>query len=72
MKTTKYNKRTVTCDIRAAQCKDETIKYEKKKKKEPPNVTNILSNMMLKLYNVRMESSNMRKKIREPPNVTKE
>ena len=71
MKTTKYNKRTVTCDIRAAQCKDETIKYEEKKK-EPPNVTKILSNMMLKLYNVRMESSNVRKKIREPPNVTKE
>ena len=27
---------------------------------------------MLELYNVRIESSNVRKKIREPPNVTKE
>ena len=31
MRTTKYNKRTVTCDVGAAQCKDGTIKYEKKK-----------------------------------------
>ena len=27
---------------------------------------------MLELYNVRMEPSNVRKKIREPPNMTKE
>ena len=71
MRTTKYNKRTVTCDVGAAQCKDGTIKYEKKKK-EPPNVTKILSNVMLKLHNMRMESSNVRKKIRKPSNVTKE
>ena len=42
----------------------------KKKKKEPPNVTKILSNVMLKLHNmdgiVKYE-----KKIREPSNVTK-
>ena len=71
MRTTKYNKRTITCDVGAAQCKDETIKYEKKEKK-PPIVTKILSNVMLKLHNVRMESSNVRKKIRKPSNVTKE
>ena len=31
-----------------------------------------LSHVMFELHNVRMEPSNVRKKIREPPNVTKE
>ena len=31
-----------------------------------------LSYVMLEPYNVRMEQSNVRKKVREPPNVTKE
>ena len=31
-----------------------------------------LSHVMLKLHNVRMEMSNVKKKVREPPNVTKE
>ena len=44
----------------------------RKKKKESLNVTKVLSNAMLVLPNVTMESSNVRKKIREPPNVTKE
>ena len=30
------------------------------------------SHAMLELHNVRMESSNVRKKVREPPNVRKE
>ena len=64
MRTPKYNKRTVTCDVGAAQWKDGIIKYEKKKK-EPPNVTKILSNVMLKLHTMRMESSNVRKKNKE-------
>ena len=33
----------------------------RKKKKELPNVTKVLSNVMLELHNVRMEPSNMRK-----------
>ena len=33
-----------------------------KKIREPPNVRNKLSNMMLKLHNVRIEPSNVRKK----------
>ena len=45
--------------------------WEKRKKKEPPNVKKELSHVMLKLQNVRMEPSNVRNKIREPPNVTK-
>ena len=28
--TTKYEKRTVTCNIGTSQCKDEIVKYEKK------------------------------------------
>ena len=31
-----------------------------------------LSNVILELYNVRMKSSNVRKKIREPSNIRKE
>ena len=31
-----------------------------------------MSHVMLELHNMRMKSSNVRKKVREPPNVTKE
>ena len=41
-----------------------------RKKKESPNVTKELSNVILEQYNVRMKPSNVRKK-REPQNVTK-
>ena len=34
----------------------------RKKIKEPPNVTKVLSNVMLELHNVRMKLSNVRKK----------
>ena len=43
----------------------------RKKIREPPNVKNKMSNVMLEMHNVRMEPLNVRKKIREPPNVTK-
>ena len=36
------------------------------------NMTKEPSHIMLELHNVRMEPSNMKKKVREPPNVTKE
>ena len=68
--TTKRDKRIVTCDVGTAQCEDEAIKCEKKIN-EPPNVTKVLSNMMLVLPNVTMEPSNVRKKKRELLNVTK-
>ena len=62
-KTTKCEeKKNVTCDIGTAQCKDETVNV-KKKVREPSNVRKELSHMMLKLHNVRIEQSNMRKKI---------
>ena len=48
------DKSTVTSDIGTAQCKDSTIKCEKKKIKEPPNVTKIQSHVNLVLRNVRM------------------
>ena len=35
-------------------------------------MTKELSHVMLKLHNVRMEPSNVRKKVRKPPNLTKE
>ena len=54
-------KRTVTCDVKTAQCEDETVKCEKKVR-EPPNVTKELSYVMLKLHNVGMEPTNVRKK----------
>ena len=44
-----------------------------KKIREPPNVTKEVSHIMLKLHNVKMKPSNVRKKIiREQPNVIKE
>ena len=44
----------------------------RKKIKEPPNVKEELSHMMLELQNVMMKPSNVINKIRELPNVTKE
>ena len=35
-------------------------------------MTKDLSHVMLKLHNMRMEPSNVKKNVREPPNVTKE
>ena len=49
----KYDKSTVTCDVGTTQCEDDTIKYEKKKR-ELPNVTKVLSHVMLVLHIVRM------------------
>ena len=59
--TTECDKRTVTCDIGTAQYENRIVKC-KKKVREPMNVTKELSHMMLKLHNMRMEPSNMRKK----------
>ena len=47
------------------------VRKKKKTKKEPSNVTKEQLRVMLKLYNVRMKSTNVRKKINEPLNVTK-
>ena len=69
MGTIKYDKRIVTCysnatkkivicDIRTAQCKNGTIKCEKKIRK-PSNVTKELLHVMLELHNMKMESLNM-------------
>ena len=64
-------RKTVACDVRTAQCEDETVKYEKKVR-EPPNVRKELSYMILEPHNMRIKSSNMRKKkVREPPNMRK-
>ena len=59
--TTKYEKKTVTCEVGTAQCGDEIVKCEKKVR-EPPNVTKELLCVMLKPHNIRMKSSNVRKK----------
>ena len=42
-----------------------------KKVKEPPNVTKELSYVILEQHNVRIEPSNVRKKVREPLNMKK-
>ena len=47
------------------------VRKKKKTKKEPSNVTKEQLRVMLKLYNVRMKPTNVRKKINEPLNVTK-
>ena len=58
---TKCDKRTITCNVGTAQYDDKIIKCEKRKKK-PQNVTKVMSNVILELYNVRMKSLNVRKK----------
>ena len=58
----KKKKETTICDkstVKCAQCENGTIKYYEKKIKEPPNVTKVLSNVMLELHNVRMKLSNV-------------
>ena len=57
--TTKCGKRTITGDVGTVQYENRTIKCEKIR--EPPNITKVLSNVMLELHNVMMEPSNMRK-----------
>ena len=60
------------CNVGTAQYEDGIIKCEKKKKREPSNVTKELSYVMLEPQNVRIKSSNIRKKrVRELPNVRK-
>ena len=69
-KTTKCEKRIVTWDVETIQREDEIVNCEKKLR-EPSIVTKVLSYVMLKQHNVRMELSNVRKKVREPPNMRK-
>ena len=53
-------KKIVICDVGPIKCEDRTIKCEKKIKiKEPPNVANELSYVMLELHNVTMEPLNV-------------
>ena len=61
--TTQCDKRIFIRDVGTAQCKDGTVKCEKKKVREPSNVRKKLSHVMLELHNVRMEPSNVRKKL---------
>ena len=59
--TTECDKSIVTCDVGTTQFEDSIIKWEKKIS-EPPNVTKVQQHVMLVLHNVRMVSSNVRKK----------
>ena len=59
--TTECYKSTIICDFGTPQCEVGTIEYEKKKR-ELLNVTKVQSHLMLKLQNVRIISSNVRKK----------
>ena len=50
------------CNVGKTKLDDGTVKGEKKKKKEPLNVTKTQPYVILVLSNVTMEQSNMRKK----------
>ena len=50
--TTKCDKKTITC-VGITQCENRIVKYEKKKIKEPSNVTKELPHVMLELHNMR-------------------
>ena len=76
---TKCEKRTVTCNVETTQYEDETVKCEKKSKEttqcDKRTVTCAKNRVdaMLVLFNMTIESSNLRKKkIKEPLYVTKE
>ena len=58
--TTKCEKKIVTCDVGTVQYEDGTVKC-KKKVRESPSVRKKLSHVILKLQNVNMESSSVRK-----------
>ena len=60
--TTKCEKRTITYDVGTAQYENRIVKCEKKKVRKPPNVRKELSHVILELHNVRIKSSNVRKK----------
>ena len=75
--TIQCDKRTITCDKRIVTCdknrayailvlfnmtmEPSNLRKKKKKIKEPLYVTKELSNVILKLHNVIMDSSNVRK-----------
>ena len=52
-------RKVVTCNIGTAQCKDDTIKYEKNKGTTKYEKSTV--HVMLVLYNVRKVPSNVRK-----------
>ena len=60
-RTTKCEKKTVTCDVGTTHYEDRTVKCEKKVS-ELPNVRKELSYMMLELHNVRIKPLSVRKK----------
>ena len=53
--------KNVKCDVRTVQLRMKPTNVKEIKKKKPPNVTNVLSNVTLQLHNVRIKSSNVRK-----------
>ena len=52
----------VQSHVGTTQYDDGIVKFEKKKKRKPPNVTIVLSNVKLELHNVMIEPLNVRKK----------
>ena len=68
--TTKYDKRTVICDVGTAQSEDETVKCEKKNKEtieyDKRTITYDIGTAQYEDETIKCE-----KKVRKPPNVTK-
>ena len=60
-RTTECDKSTIICDVGTVQCESSTIKCVKKIR-ELSNVAKVQSHVMLVLRNVRIISSNVRKK----------
>ena len=67
-----WQKKIVRCDVGTAQCKDGTVKCEKKKKREPSNVTKKTVTCDVGTAQCEDVIVICEKKVREPPNVTKE
>ena len=60
-RTTKCEKQNVKCDVRNAQCENGTVKCEKENK-GTTKCDKKMTHVMLELYNVRIEPSNVKKK----------
>ena len=65
-------KKTVTCDVGTAQCKDGTIKYKKKKSKKTTKCEKRTVTCNVETAQYEDEIVKCEKKVREPPNVRKE
>ena len=68
---TQYDKRIIICDVGTAQCKDRTVKCEKKKSKENTKYEKKTITCDVGTTQYKDETVKCEKKVKEPLNVRK-